>query len=127
MLLYRTVAAAQVPPEVLTWLQTLSLDKPTLTRVANMTFETMPTTTNAEANTKAISSMLHISEAQVWASCPALIHSVACFVRVLTLSDCQMMEVQHAAEIGLRACNACAAANGALVSRLRMAVTCVRV
>ena len=69
-----------MPPDVLAWLQSMPLDNRTLARVANLTFEDAPSMDNAEANIKAISSLLHISEAQVWASCVASIDSFACFV-----------------------------------------------
>ena len=96
-----------MPPDVFTWLRNMALDKQTVARVANFAFEELPTVANAEANIKAISSMLHVSEAQVWASRLASIGSCACFVHF------HMSEAQRGAGIGLRPCIVCAAVNGA--------------
>ena len=96
-----------MPPDVFTWLHNMVLDKRTVTRVANLAFEELPTVAIAEANIKAMSSMLHISEAQVWASRLASIGSCACFVHF------QVSEAQRGAGIGLRPCIVCAAADGA--------------
>ena len=113
----------QVPSDVLTWLQSMALDKQTVKRVANFAFEEVPTVANAEANIKAISSMLHISEAQVWASRLASIGSCACFVHF------QVSEAQRGAGIGLHSCIVCAAYNGArrglVLSRLCLMAACV--